>query len=150
MLDNLRRTLSAPSAVLGLVVGWRLPAEGGGMWTLFILTTIMLAGVIPVVLALIPGRPGVTLRSHIRAFGVDLRLALAQSGLLIVLLAHQAWSMSDAIGRTLVRLFFTRRHLLEWTPPAQAAIGQQSIFAGFYRRPAGATVIPHLALIVAL
>ena len=98
MLDNLRRTLSAPSAVLGLLVGWSLPGDAAAIWTAFILTTITLPALIPVVLALIPGRPGVTLNSHFRAFGDDLRLALAQSGLLITLLAHQAWSMGDAIG----------------------------------------------------
>ena len=31
--------------------------------------------------------------------------------------------MGDAIARTLVRLFVTRRHLLEWVPAAQATIG---------------------------
>jgi cyclic beta-1,2-glucan synthetase len=150
MLDNLRRTLSAPSAVLGLLVGWSLQLEAAIIWTAFILTTIVLPALIPVVLAFIPDRPGVTLRSHARAFYVDLRLALAQSELLIILLAHQAWSMGDAIGRTLVRLFVTRRHLLEWTTAAQAAIGQQSSLAGFYRRMAGGVVIAVLALIVAL
>jgi cyclic beta-1,2-glucan synthetase len=150
MLDNLRRTLSAPSAVLGMLLGWSLPTDAAVIWTAFILTTIMLPALIPVVQALVPGRPGVTFNSHIRAFAGDLRLALAQSGLLIILLAHQAWSMNDAIARTLVRLFFTRRHLLEWTTAAQAAIGQQSSLAGFYRRMAGAVVIAVLALIVSL
>src|ERR1019366_1884123 len=114
MLDNLRRTLSAPSAVLALLVGWTVPLNAAVIWTMFVLTTIILPTLIPVVTALIPRRAGVMMRSHFGALGADLRLALAQSGLLISLLAHQAWSMSDAIGRTMVRLFFTRRHLLEW------------------------------------
>ena len=42
---------------------------------------------------------------------------------MISFLAHQAWLMGDAIARTLTRLFVTRRHLLEWVPAAQAAIG---------------------------
>ncbi len=150
MLDNLRRTLSAPSAVLALLVGWSLQMEAAIIWTAFILTTMILPALIPVMLALIPNRPGVTLRSHARAFWVDLRLAVSQSELLVILMAHQAWSMNDAIARTLVRLFVTRRHLLEWTTAAQAAIGQQSSLAGFYRRMAGAVVIAVLALIVAL
>jgi cyclic beta-1,2-glucan synthetase len=94
MLDNLRRTLSAPSAILALLVGWTLPPDGAVVWTLFILTTIMLPTFIPVVSALIPGRPGVLMRSHFGALGADLRLALAQSMLLVSSLAHQAWSMS--------------------------------------------------------
>lgn len=148
MFDNLRRTLSAPSAVLALLIGWTLPPYGAAVWTLFILTTVMLPTLIPVVAGVVPARPGIALRSHFVALSADLRLALAQSSLLVTLLAHQAWSMCDAIVRTLVRLFVTRRHLLEWTTAAQAAIGQQSGLAGFYRRMAGAIVIAGLALIV--
>lgn len=148
MFDNLRRTLSAPSAVLALLTGWTLPLDSAAVWTLFVLTTIVLPTLIPVVTALFPGRPGVSMRSHIGALGADLRLAFAQSALLITLLAHQAWSMSDAIARTLVRLFITRRHLLEWTPAAQAAIGAQPGLLGFYRRMDGGVVIAVLALIV--
>ena len=32
------------------------------------------------------------------------------------MLAYQAWLMCDAIGRTLWRMFVTRRHMLEWIP----------------------------------
>jgi cyclic beta-1,2-glucan synthetase len=150
MLDNLRRTLSTPSAVLGLLLGWSLTPEAAVIWTSFILATIMLPTLIPVVLAIVPVRSGISLRSHVGALGVDLRLALAQSGLLIVLLAHQAWSMGDAIARTLVRLFVTHRHLLEWTTAAQAAAGPQSSLAGFYRRMAGGVVVAALALVVSV
>jgi cyclic beta-1,2-glucan synthetase len=150
MFDNLRRTLSAPSAVLALLIGWLLPLAGATVWTLFVLTTIVLPTLIPVVSAIIPARPGVALRSHFGALGADLRLALAQSALLVILLAHQAWSMCDAIGRTLVRLFVTRHHLLEWTTAAQAAVGLQLGLAGFYRRMAGAIVVAGLTLAISL
>ena len=42
----------------------------------------------------------------------------------MTLLAHQAWLMTDAIVRTLWRLYVTRRHLLEWTTAAQAKSGR--------------------------
>jgi cyclic beta-1,2-glucan synthetase len=70
MLDNLRRTLSAPSAVLGLLLGWSLPPDAAAIWTAFILTTIMLPALIPVVLALVPGRPGVTFNHSAGASGM--------------------------------------------------------------------------------
>jgi cyclic beta-1,2-glucan synthetase len=148
MLDNLRRTLSAPSAVLALLAGWTLTLNASVIWTIFVLTTIILPTLIPVITAIIPRRAGVMMRSHFGALGVDLWIALAQSGLLISFLAHQAWSMSDAIGRTLFRLFVTRRHLLEWTTAAQTAVGQQPGPLDYYRRMAGAVVIAILALIV--
>ena len=150
MLDNLRRTLSAPSAIVSLMIGSTLPPQAAAVWTLFILATITLPNFIPVLSAIVPARPGVAVRSHIAALGADLRLACAQSGLLIILLAHQAWSMTDAIGRTLVRLFITRRHLLEWTTAAQAAVGQRLDLAGFYRRMAAAVVVAGVVLLVSL
>ena len=146
MLDNLRRTLSAPLSVMALLAGWILAPQAAILWTLYILATIVLPTLLPVAAAVVPRRSGVMLRSHFGALGADLRLAVAQSGLLISLLAHQAWSMSDAILRTLFRVFVTRRHLLEWTTAAQAAVGQQPGLIDYYRRMAGAPLIAILAL----
>src|SRR5690606_15246880 len=39
----------------------------------------------------------------------------------------------DAIIRTLVRLYLTRHHLLEWTTAAQSAGGARLDMGGFYR-----------------
>jgi cyclic beta-1,2-glucan synthetase len=120
MLDNLRRTLSAPSCMLALLAGLAMPFGVAGVWMGFVLLTIVLPPLIPVFAAILPRRAGVTPRSHLGALGADLRIALAQAVLGITFLAHQAWLMGDAIVRTLVRLFVTRRHLLEWVPAAQA------------------------------
>jgi len=151
MLDNLRRTLSAPAAILALLAGLALPLHVALVWTLFVLLTIALPVLIPTLGAIIPRRAGTTLRSHVGALGIDFRLALTQSALLVTFLAHQAWLMGDAIERTLVRLTFTRRHLLEWVPAAQATMGVRLDVFGFYRRMAGAVAIgaalPAFALI---
>ena len=149
MLDNLRRSLSAPAVVLALIAGWAMPLEEAAVWTGFILSTIVLPPLIPVMAEIAPRRPGVTLRSHVRALGAELRLALIQSGLMIVFLAHQAWLMGDAIVRTLVRLTVTRRHLLEWVPAAHAAFGPRPRVLHFYRRMSGALVIGAVAIAVA-
>ncbi|MEO5375177.1 MAG: glycosyl transferase, partial [Alphaproteobacteria bacterium] len=146
MLDNLRRTLSAPAAVLGLLAGWALPFGDALVWTGFILTTIALPPLVTAIGAILPRRAGITLASHLRALGGDFRLAASLSVLKVTFLAHQAWLMSDAIGRTLVRLFVTRRHLLEWLTAAQAKNGPQLGILGYYRRMAGAVVIGVLAL----
>jgi cyclic beta-1,2-glucan synthetase len=147
MLDNLRRTLSAPAAILALLVGWTLPLHAAAIWTFFVIATIVLPTFIPAAAAVISRRIGVTTRSYFGALGSDLRLALAQSALMITSLAHQAWLMGDAIARTLVRLFVTRRHLLEWVTIAQAKTGPRLDLLGFYRQMAGAVVIAILALI---
>ena len=71
----------------------------------------------------------------------DFRVACLQSLLIVAFLAHQAWLMSDAIIRTLFRLFITRHDLLEWTPAGQASIGRNPTLLAYYRWMAGAVFI---------
>ncbi len=151
MLDNLRRTLSAPAVLLTLIAGWTLPFPSPWVWTGFVLATIALPAVLPVLTGLIPRRRGISKRSHLRAIGSDIVLAASHVALAVTLLAHQAWLMSDAIVRTLVRLYVTRRNLLEWTTAAQAKSGRGFDLPGFYRRMGGAVVVAAAAgILVAL
>src|SRR5256712_13045448 len=99
MMDNLRRTLSAPATFLTLVVGWTLPAASPVVWTAFVLATIALPTLVPILTVVIPRRRGISKRSHARATGRDLELAATRKAFVIQLLAHRAWLMSDAYGR---------------------------------------------------
>ncbi len=148
MLDNLRRTLSAPASVMALLAGWTLSLHSAAVWTCFILSTIAVPTLLPVLAAIVPRRGRITARSHLRALGADLWLALSQTALAVTFLAHQAWSMTDAIGRTLFRLFVSRRHLLEWVTAAYAKFSPRLGLLGFYRLMAGGVVIGIVAAIV--
>jgi len=147
MLDNLRRTLSAPAAVAALLVGWTLPLRAAAVWTAFIVLTIAIPTLLPVLGALKPRNTGVTTRSHLRALGKDLGLAISQTALLIVFLAHQAALMTNAILCTLYRLFVSHRNLLEWVPAAQAKASSELSVTALYRRMAGAVAIGIVAAI---
>ena len=62
-------------------------------------------------------------------------LAASQIAMLVTFLAHQAWLMSDAIVRTLYRLFVSRRKMLEWVTAAQAKFDElASILVDFIGR----------------
>jgi cyclic beta-1,2-glucan synthetase len=150
MLDNLRRTLSAPACILALLAGLAMPLAAASVWIGFVLLTILLPALLPVVSAIVPRRGGVTLRSHLGALANDASGALEQTALGVTFMAHQAWLMGDAIVRTLVRLFVTRRHLLEWVPAAQATIGPRLDLLGFYRVMISGVGIGCVALLVAL
>ncbi|MEA2782803.1 MAG: cyclic beta,2-glucan synthetase [Rhodospirillaceae bacterium] len=149
MLDNLRRTLSAPANVVALLAGWALPLHAAAIWTGFILSTIALPTLLPVLAAILPRHAGITARSHLRALRADFWLALSQTAFLVTFLAHQAWLMGDAVGRTLFRLFVTHRHLLEWVTAAQAKVSPRLDLLGFYRQMAGGVAIGILAAIFA-
>ncbi len=146
MLDNLRRTLSAPFAVLALFAGWLMPFDAALVWTGFVVATIALPPMIPVIAAMPPRKPGVTLASHFRAVGRDLKLALVLSALTLIFLGHQAWLMGDAIVRTLYRLYVSHKNLLEWVPAAQATGARRLDLSASYRRMFGALVFAALAL----
>jgi cyclic beta-1,2-glucan synthetase len=150
MLDNLRRTLSAPVCMLALLVGFSLPFGAASVWVCYVLLTLLLPPLIPIASDIIPRRAGITLRSHLAALGTDLRIDLTQSALVVAFLAHQAWLMGDAITRTLWRLYVSRRHLLEWLSAAQATIGLRLDLLGFYRMMAGGVVLAVLAVLVSL
>ncbi|TAJ88626.1 glucoamylase family protein [Reyranella sp.] len=147
MFDNLRRTLSAPAALLALLVGWTLPLPGAIVWTAFVLLAIAMPTLLPVVGALFPRHSATTTRSHLGALWTDILASFSQTALLVVFLAHHAWLMVDAIGRTLFRLVISQRRLLEWITAAQSKQGRRSGWLGLYAKMAGSVVI---ALLTAL
>ncbi len=53
--------------------------------------------------------------------------------------------MIDAIGRTLFRVFVSRRNLLQWVTAAQANLSSQPDFYSAYRRMSGGVAIATVA-----
>jgi cyclic beta-1,2-glucan synthetase len=134
MLDNLRRSLSAPATVATLLAGWCLSRDVAGLWTIFVLAVLLVPTLLSFFTNLLPDRRGIAKRSFLRGVAADLGIGLAQTALRIVLQAHAAWIRADAIARTLWRIAVTRRHLLEWVPAAQAHRALDLKISGFYRR----------------
>jgi cyclic beta-1,2-glucan synthetase len=132
MVDNLRRSLSAPSSFLLAVAAWTVPTVPPLLWTGLLLAAIVLPAFVPVLDGLIPRRQGFSKRSHLRATGRDVQVASLQALLAIATLAQKARYMADAVVRTLGRLYVTRRHLLEWVAAAQAGYGVDLELRAFY------------------
>ena len=120
MLDNLRRSLSAPAAFFALVASWAIPNAPQAV----LMGLVLMALALPVILAITGGftslRRGISLRTHLRTTGEDVLWAIGNSLVALTLLAQHAWLMMDAIISTLVRLFITRRRLLKWVTALQA------------------------------
>ncbi|MGV8984726.1 MAG: GH36-type glycosyl hydrolase domain-containing protein [Cypionkella sp.] len=140
MLDNLRRSLLAPMTLLTLFAGWLLPLPQALAWTAAVLVLMALPRVMPLPLAILPGRAGITSRSHLQALLSDVRSAFAQFGLSLLLLADTAALMLDAIVRTMIRLQ-TRQHLLEWVTAAQSGRAGMPGYARYYLRKARGAVL---------
>ncbi len=133
MIDNLRRSVVTPLVLASLLLGWLQPPPAALRWTCTILVLFALPRLMALPFAVLPGRAGVTSRSHLHALLEDALAALGQIGLSVALLADTAERMLDAIIRTLVRLW-TGRRLLEWLTAAQAGGAQMPSLARQYLR----------------
>ena len=148
LVDNLRRTLSSPFTLATLVAAWTLSTDRAVLWTTFVVVAASIPSALPVLMGLVPRRQGISKRSHVRAVGEDITLAVAHVVLGITFLAHQAWLMSEAIVRTLGRVYLTHRHMLEWVTAAQAKARRNLSLTGFYRRMAGGVAVTVAAAVV--
>lgn len=132
MLDNLRRSLIAPFILAALTLCWFLPLPLAVAATCFVLSSIALPAFMPVLCNI--GLPrNRSLRNHIHILLADTKLAFVQTLLSISVLPDQAVRTADAISRTLVRLFITHHHLLEWTPAALLAARPCRTLTSFYK-----------------
>lgn len=141
ILDNLRRSLVAPMTLLALMLSWLFPPPMALLATALLLATIAIPAFIPPVFSMLPHRSGVDARIHMLLWLIDLRLALSQTFLTIAFLPDQSWRTLDAIGRTLVRLWITHRHCLEWTTAAQCNGAPRLKVSGFYQTMAWGTLL---------
>lgn len=141
MTDNLRRALVAPFSLAALFAGWLLPLPIALAWTAAVLTMLALPHLAGLPFALLPGRAGVTSRSHFAAIGADSRTALALITFNTAFLADSAWQSLDACGRTLVRLGLTHKHMLQWITAAASASAPRPALRATYRQMLGGLVL---------
>lgn len=130
LLDNLRRSLVAPSLVAMAAAGWLLLPGPAWGWSLLAALALGLSMALDLLASMARGRTVGGARQLLRRCGEGFgRFALS-----VAFLAADALSALDAVGRTLVRLR-TRRRLLEWRTAAQV---RQSLLA---RSPARAQLV---------
>ena len=149
MLDNLRRSLTAPAMLLLLAVVWLHPNLSPGPWMGLIFAALAVPALLPFFANLIPKRAGIAKRGYVNGLANDLRMGLAMLATSIALLAHQAWTMMDAILRTLWRLAISRRKLLEWTTAAQAKARANLSLSGFFYSMRGSLAVA-LAILIGI
>ena len=119
MLDNLRRTLSAPAAFLTLLAAWAIPDAP----FVILIGMVLIAMAFPTFEAIAGGmkfRSNIPLRNQLRVTAENVLVGLSNSLVTLTLLVQQAWLMTDAIVSTLVRLYITRRKLLQWITALEA------------------------------
>jgi cyclic beta-1,2-glucan synthetase len=134
MVDNLRRSLSAPAALLTLIASFLVPDVPVWPWTAFVLLAMGLPATLPLLERMIPRRTTTPGAVRLRRWGTDAGRALARTALHAVFLAHQAVRFAHAVGVTLWRLVVSRRGLLSWVTAEEAGRQFGLDRAGFIRR----------------
>ena len=137
MIDNLRRSLVAPTYLALLILCWWLPLMIGVKAIACVLLIFALPTILPVIFSFLPHRRDFQLRNHSRNVVKDIWQVLSYHFLSIALLVDQSLKMADAILRTFVRLFITHKHLLEWTTAAKSKGNPSLNLSGFYQEMAG-------------
>ncbi len=113
--DNLRRSLVPVSLLLMLVLAWTaLPSSLP--WTLVAVAVVLLPPLLNFLHRLFRVPDDVSWPLHVKAVVQSTETQLAQAGLTIACLPHEAWISADAVVRTTWRVLFSRRRLLQWSP----------------------------------
>jgi cyclic beta-1,2-glucan synthetase len=117
IFDNLRRSILAPAYLALFAAGWLVLPGSPVLWTLLILLTPALQIATQILMNLEQNIGRLSLKKLFE----PTRLPLMRWALMIMFLPYEALLALSAIGVTLVRLFFVRKHMLQWTTAAKLA-----------------------------
>ncbi|MEO5813315.1 MAG: glucoamylase family protein, partial [Rhodanobacter sp.] len=120
ILDNLRRSL-VPTALLALLVfGW-LWVTSVVSWTLAVLAMVLVPPLLAALLDLMQKSHDVQLGQHLRSSLHSTGQQAERVALMLACLPHEVQYSLDAIVRTLWRMAFSHRHLLQWQTSSDVA-----------------------------
>ena len=121
ILDNLRRSLTAPALLAFLIAGWTFLPGRPVVWTGMALGVTGSAALLAMARLLVVPLSGHSFGVFARGVSNDIQTAAAQALLSLMLLPFHAWEMVRAIILTLARLAITHRRLLEWETASSVA-----------------------------
>lgn len=115
LFDNLRRSL-VPQAFLALfLLGW-LALSSPGLWTVSIIGLMAIPPLCASLFDLARKSRDVSFKQHLVSSFHAAARHFAHTGFALTTLPHEAWYNSDAILRSVWRIFISRQRLLEWNP----------------------------------
>ena len=141
MIDNLRRSLVAPTSLVLLVLA--LGSDGvAPLAALALVLAALIAGpLMGAVAGFAPSRDGIAkLHFYWQAF-TDLQRAVWSGLWLLAQLLALALTSLDAVLRAVWRMAVSRRHLLEWTPAAAAQASASTQWRAIVRKHRNVPVV---------
>ncbi|MFJ2536028.1 GH36-type glycosyl hydrolase domain-containing protein [Pseudomonas sp. NPDC087614] len=145
ILDNLRRSLE-PLALLSMLVwGWFASSEPLA-WTLAVVGLLVIQPLLRTLTDVLQPPLNVPYRAYLRALLDGLAQDLAQVCATIAWLPFEMYYSAGAIARSLWRMFFSRRLLLQWQPSREVERSSANRLSGLYREMWFGPVLALIAL----
>jgi len=132
IFDNLRRSLVPIALLLFLLGSWLFVPQLGALAALLVLGIVVLPGLLSLLVESLRKPETLPWSMHLNALDATLARTFSQIALTLAFLPNDALVSLDAIGRTLVRMFVTRRRLLEWRASSDVEGTARTDLAGSY------------------
>ncbi len=132
ILDNLRRSLVAPALLAFLIAAWLWLPGSALLWTAVAVATAAMPPITSLLTALMRRLRGLSTEWDSDAW----RIMVGRLLLNLIFLPCEAVRVVDAIVSSLVRMFLTRRNLLQWTTSAHTLrlFGQETRIGVLWRQ----------------
>ena len=145
IFDNLRRSLVPICLMLILAGGWITSMVSTGdaaprrlsiaaITTIFAVAVVALPVLLATILDLLRKPSDLTIGLHLRNASTGIGRQFSQLLLTITFLPYEAYMSADAIVRTLARMLWTHRRLLEWTTSSEAERRARTDLGSFYTK----------------
>jgi len=148
IFDNLRRSLMPIAMVALLLSTWIFASPSAALAATWFVILVVIAPRIMAALIDFAFKPtDLSLATHVRSAMQAIVRPIAQSLFTLVFLPYDVWISIDAIVRTLVRVHWTKRRLLEWRTSSDSERSARSDLLGFFRSMMVAPVLAIFAFI---
>ncbi|MFD3155786.1 GH36-type glycosyl hydrolase domain-containing protein [Haloimpatiens sp. FM7330] len=116
LLDNLRRSLLAPSVIILITLSFNVLPDGTDKWVAAAILAFLCPILFDITEFVISPIKGISLSGKISG----IKMVFSQVFFIFCFIPYQAYLMIDAIFRTLYRLLISKKNMLEWQTAADA------------------------------
>jgi len=134
MLDNLRRSLLYPSLIIIVILSLATQHSSIFAWlciTLIALCSPVLSYLVHLIFA---GDYRIYISKRSATVMTGFKAIIMQLGLILAFAPYQAFLMTNAIVKTLMRVLVTKKNLLEWVTAADMELALKNDLFSYFRR----------------
>jgi len=141
IFDNLRRSLLAPAMIVCLLMIWTVIPGSQLLWTSFIVFVLAFPVYAHLQTNVLTHPRGIPWTSHFWSVLGNVKTNTWQVLIVLAMLPYQAYLNSDAVIRTVYRVFVSHKNLLEWKTAAQSEVDSKQESTSYLRSMGAAIAV---------